>query len=169
MAVTDDMRRRAERFKPTADMATAERTEFMRLNVGSGLPIAQLQRIYISQRRHAQRGQLKRQVDFIYGFPPFDDDHETDLAWACDHPGREFRVRPWRRSDGEPLASSLDPCVTVIHMFSGEALVGIPHSFIERAGLGHVRPHDCDDYGLLLFLVQRASNNWRDKMPERAA
>jgi len=168
MTFSEQARRTYERFKPAADAATAARETFMRLHADSGLPAAHLQFIYNQQRAWSRRGKLRQEVEAGYGIAPFVDDGERDLAWAYDHPRREFRVRPWRPSDGEPVLHTV-PCVTVIHLFSGEALVGIPHSFIERSGFPHVSPRDDDDYGLLLFLVQRASNNWRDKMPELAA
>lgn len=165
MAVTAEQRAVYDRWKPTADAAQERWNAWRAAGARSDIPLTKLRAIYLRQRRYGQRGQRLAQIQAIYGIPPFVDDGEDDLAWALDHRHREFRTRPWRPDDGEPVLYSV-PTVTIIHMPSNDTLIGVPHGVLRMIGFDAAAPQDSDLYGLLMFSAHRASKGWRFAMPE---
>lgn len=101
-----------------------------------------------AELRIAQRAIRERTLPGILALR---DDGLDDALWTRLNPGREYRVRPHRLSDGEPALHRF-PCVTVLHIPTGASGRGIPSDALKRPG-GAVYPVNADWWGHLLFTV----------------
>lgn len=152
-----------DRLKPAMDAADARRAKWMLEHRLPGDTIGSATRRYLALRRTEGRGAFKQAVAAVLdgkaerarlaarlpGYLPLRDDGLSDAEWAALHPEREYRVRPHRPADGEPVTREI-PCVTVIHIPTAARGSGIP---VDRLViLGAVAyPRDTDVWAEMLF------------------
>lgn len=91
------------------------------------------------------------------------DDGLTDAKWRKKNPDRRYRVRPWRKVDGQP-ATYQYPCFTVIDVIAKRGPAGIPISALHDIGFP-IQPEDSDAFGELVTLAFAASKGFRNKRP----
>lgn len=99
-------------------------------------------------------------------FVPLVDDGIADAKWARRNPDRRYRVRPWRKIDGEPVTYTY-PCFTVFNVIDKRGSYGIPIDALHGIGFP-AQPEDSDTFAELVLLAFSASKGFRNKRPGHA-
>lgn len=99
-------------------------------------------------------------------FVPLVDDGIADAKWARRNPDRRYRVRPWRKIDGEPVTYTY-PCFTVFNVIDKRGHAGIPIDALHEIGFP-AQPEDSDTFAELVLLAFSASKGFRNMRPGHA-
>ena len=159
------------RLKPAADEAEARFSAWVRRHRLPGDTMGSLRRRYAALRAPERSASLNAVVTSLLeakverqrlaarlpGFIPMRDDGLADSVWAERHPEREYRVRPHRPEDGEPMTREV-PCVTVIHIPTQACGRGVPVDRLVLFG-AIFYPRDDDFFAESLFADQWRREN----------